>query len=158
MASTAKVTEMPEPKTYQIRMHPIEFTPDGKPRDVPLHAAAVSYFKTQFGYEPDFRKYGKAWAVVDLESQTIVGLGGLETVIDCTLFHCPPVEQTKDGLRRAEQVRDLMVGRMMAHLEDTGFIGSQVLIYVSEMAERIWHGFFKRIGATKANRYSLPIQ
>jgi len=136
-------------------MAPLDFV-DGKPRDGLLFGKAKEYYKEQFGAEPNFLAYAKVWVVWN-EKQEIVGISGLQAAVDCPLFHCPPIQQTKEGLRAAEAVRDLMVKRLHEYLEDTGHGGQDVLIFVSETAARIWRRFLNRIGATPANRWRLTI-
>lgn len=151
MAAVQIVQDAPQPHVFMV---PVDFV-EGRPRDEKLYAAACRYYEDQFGRKNDFRGYAKAW--VALDGETVVGLAGIQVAMDCSLFHCPPRNMTKEAIREAEQVRDMMIWRLHANLEDGGFRGMEVLIYVAEQAERFWRRFLKKIGARPANRYTLTI-
>jgi hypothetical protein len=139
-----------------LRMIPLDFTRDGKPRDGLLHAAACAFYKKEFGEEPNFAGYGKAWVVVQ-DSKDVLGLAGMTSIVDVPLFHVTPPTMDKEGMKIAQAVRDIATWRLHAHLEDVGLRGSTVLIYVSPKTERFWRKYLAKIKAEPAHRYSLII-
>jgi hypothetical protein len=143
------------------RMMPLDFEKD-VPRDGKLFAAVQSYCEKEFGSRIDPRFYTRLWAVEalkdeDPEYSEVIGIVGIRNTIDCPTFHLSLLTPDKEGLRLAEQARDMMMYRVAAYIQDLGLRGSNVLVYVAPERERFWRRFLTRIKAVPANRYSITI-
>jgi len=143
-----------------LQMRPMDFQADGSPRDPKLYGAAQQYAKNQFGEELVFPYYAHVWSVLAVEESgayAVIGLLGIRNTIDVCLFHVTPRTSDREGLKLAEQARDMMLYRGTAYLQDLGNSGSPILIYVAENAQRYWRRFLKKIGAVPANRFEVKI-
>ena len=145
-----------------LRMTPIDLDRDGNPRDGKLCAAMQVYAEKEFGHQLSVIFYRRLWVVEawkeeDPEFSVVMGIAALRETMDCQIFHVTAPTADRDGVRLAHQARDLMVFRLHSYLSDIGLRGAQVLIYVSEQAERLWAHFFQKSKITKANRYSIQI-
>jgi hypothetical protein len=142
-----------------LKMATIDFV--GKePRDAQLYSAVQEYAKNEFGEELHFDYYARAWAALAVEESgkyVVIGVLGIRNAIDVCTFHVTPLTMDKDGLKLAEQARDMMMYRGTAYLQDLGNSGNVVLIHVSATAERYWRRFLAKIGATPAERYQVKI-
>jgi hypothetical protein len=141
-------------------MAPMDFHQDGKPRDPQLYGAVQVYAKNQFGEELVFPYYAKVWAALAQEEgqpYQVIGILALRNAIDVCTFHVSPPTLDKNGLRLAEQARDMMFVRGHDYIADLGNTGYPVLVYVAEEAQRYWRKFLKRIGAKQANRFEVKI-
>jgi hypothetical protein len=143
-----------------LKMSPIDFGQDGKPKDQRLCDALQQYAKKEFGAELVFPYYARVWAVemvAEDGAAQVIGALGMRQAIDCCMFHVTPPSASKDGLRIAQQARDAMIDRGKSYLADLGNTGTEVLIFVSEEAQRYWKPFLKSIGASPANRFQIKI-
>jgi hypothetical protein len=143
-----------------LRVVPIDFRQDGKPANPSLHSAVQEYAKNEFGEELNFGYYAKVHTLINEEADkiTVMGLLGSRAAIDVCMFHITVPSQDKDGLRLAEQGRDLMFQRGQAYLADLGHTGTTVLVYVAAEAERYWRRFLRKIGAKPAHRYEVEVK
>lgn len=144
-----------------LKVTPIDFYQDGKPRDPALFGAVQEFAKDQFGSELVFPCYAKVWATTirdDDKVLRVIGLVGTRAAVDICLFHVIPPTADKEGLRIAERGRDLMYVRIHDYLEDLGHTGNTVLCFVAETAERYWRRFLLKIGARPAHRYEIEVR
>lgn len=144
-----------------LKMTPIDFLGD-KPRDERLYAAMQEYARNEFGEEINCRYYLRVWVVVCSRKDApeyfqVVAVSALRNTPDCAMFHVTAPTEDREGMQIAHQARDMMVMRLHGHLEDVGMSGANVLIHVSEKAERYWRGFLGKIRAKRANRWEMTI-
>lgn len=144
------------------RMIPLDFEKDMAPKNPTLTAAVDAYCEKEFGARLDYRIYQRTWAILrvmesDPDYFEVMGVTCVRQCLDCPIFHITPLTADKEGLRFAEEARDMAVMRMYNYLEDWGMRGTNILIFVSEKAQRYWKGFLSRIKAVPANRYELHI-
>ena len=147
---------------YTLRMMPVDVDREGNPRDTKIGAALQAYAEKEFGAPIVFTYYLRVWVMLrmrndDPEYYEVMGVFGLRNTPDCALFHVTAPTNDKEGLKFAEQARDMAVFRLYSYLEDIGQRGNTVLIYVSEQGQRYWRRFLSKIKATPANRFSLKI-
>ena len=144
-----------------IRIVPIDLK-DGIPRDAKLAAALQAYCLKEFGRELAFDYYYRLWVVLltraeDPDYYEVIGTSAIRYIPDCPMFHVSAPTKDKEGLRIAEQARDMMVYRLHSYLTDLGHAGSFVLIYVSQTAQRYWRRFLLKIKAEPAERFALKL-
>lgn len=144
-----------------LKMTPIDMFED-KPRDEKLYAAMQEYSRKEFGEEINCRHYLRVWVVTCSSKDApdcfqVVAVSALRNTPDCPMFHVTPPTEDKEGMQIAHQARDMMVMRLHGHLEDLGMRGANVLIHVSEKAERYWRGFLNKIKAKPSNRWEMKI-
>jgi hypothetical protein len=152
-----------EPKQERLlRMVPIDLDGQGNPKDARLGTAVQEYAKKEFGTPLAFNFYMRCWCLLALKEDDpdyfeVIGVTGVRQTLDCPLFHLTPLTEDKEGLRLAEQARDLAFYRMSSYLQDWGMSGATVLVYVSERAQRYWRRFLGKIKAMPANRFEVRI-
>ena len=144
------------------RITPIDIV-NGEPTDPKLHAAVQAYAEKEFGAPIVFSYHSRVWAILllrqgDADYFQVIGVTAIRQTLDCPVFHITPPSMDKDGLRIAEQARDMAVIRMFGYLEDWGQKGNVVLIHVSETAVRFWQKFLNKIKAKPANRFEIFIK
>jgi len=149
-------------RAYSVRMMPIDFDKDGKPRFPKIATAVQEFARREFGAEVNFGLYSRVWAVLktldgDNDYFEVMGMTALRNQPDCPIFHIVPPTKDKDGLKMAMMARDQAIYRMHSYLEDLGMIGNKVLIYVSPEAQPSWNGLLGRRKIVPANRYELEI-
>jgi hypothetical protein len=142
-----------------LRMVPIDLNQNGTPRDEKLCAALQLYCEKTFGTELVIGYYRRVWAVLGCEGDSYTVMGAIATRLepDVPIFHITPPTQDREGLKIAHLGVELAVYRLRSYYEDLGLRGSGVLIYVSEIAEKMWKRFFARNGITKASRYTTTV-
>lgn len=143
-----------------LKMTPVDFTPEGKPRDEQLRDATQAFAEKEFGDKLDFAYYARVWSVQTVNEAgetTVIGLLGVRNAIDVCMFHVVPPSLDKEGLKIAEQARDLMFIRGHGYLADLGNTGHTVMVYVAAGAQRYWRRFLKKIGARPADRFEVTI-
>lgn len=136
----------------------IDFVRNGSetyPRDKLIHDAAQEFCQQEFGNVYDFSLLARAWAVLDEDSK-VTAVGGLVNIVDCPIFHVGKPD-SRQGLIKAIQSRDLLFARLHGNLEDAGLSGARVLINVESQAEKMWANYLKRLKAEPAHRYMLEI-
>lgn len=164
MNEAATINFVAEPAVAQrlLRMVPIDLDKDGNSRNTRLGTALQEYAKREFGMPLVFAHYVRVWAIVvvrenDADYFEVMGAIGTRQTLDVPLFHVTVPSVDKEGLRIAEQARDMAVYRLHSFLCDFGNAGQQCLIYVSEKAERYWRRFLGKLKAKPANRYEITL-
>jgi hypothetical protein len=143
-----------------LRMTPLDFRPDGAPRDARLYESAKTFYENQFGETLDHAYYGRLWAaeaVCDDRVQ-VVGITGIRGTYDIPTFHVIPVSQDREGFKLAEETTAMMYFRLNNYLADLGNRGSTTMIYVAPQVERLWRRFLKRVGGKPANRWEVEVR
>lgn len=143
-----------------VRMTPLDFGTDGKPRDQRLYDAAEEYCKREFGTEYNFLCYSRCWIVelVGEENTEVIGITGIWQVPDIPLFHVTLPSADKEGLKVAEEATNMMYARLDWYLADCGNRGRSALIFVAPEKERLWRRFLRRVGGKPANRYEVEVR
>ena len=148
-----------------IQLEPLEFFPDGNPRQPLLQEAIDKYCEQEFGQRVAFSQDIKTWAAVSQEENgwKVHGLVSIRLMLDCHTFHvtAPSEEgdrQKVEGEREiARTVRDLLLLRASSFIQDHYGRKSRVMVYVSAEKERYWKSFLRMIKAKPANRYELEV-
>lgn len=151
-----------EPKAQALlRMTPIDLDAQGNPKDARLGTAVQEYAKKEFGAPLYFSFYMRCWAIImengDSEYFKVIGVIGTRQTLDVPLFHITVPTLDKEGMKVAEQARDMAVYRLHSFLCDFGNAGQNVLIYVSEKTERYWRRFLGKLKAKPAQRYEMTL-
>lgn len=133
---------------------PLDFFPNStNPKDPHLLDAAQKFCKEQFGEPYPFSANLKSWVVVDVNANDyeVVGVTSTRAEIDVPLFHVKrPTD--REGMRQAEQVRDMMVTRLTHFVQDGYGTGRTVFVHIEPAVERFWRRFLKLINAAPSNR------
>jgi hypothetical protein len=142
-----------------ITIVPIEFFENStNPKNPHLFEAVQKYCEREFGSKVGLDKNLRNWAVVseDDSGYVIHGLTSLRFMLDCPTFHVTAAED-KEGRELARKVRDMLMNRAAAFLQDQFGVGTRIQVHVAPTAERFWRGFLRLIGAKPANRWEVQV-
>ena len=145
-----------------LRMVPVDLDKQGEARDPKLAAAVQAFAEKELGVKITLAFYYRLWAILlvkpsDPDHYCVIGLTSLRFVPDCSLFHIVPPTADREGMKIAMQARDLAVYRLHSYLEDQGHRGGNVLIYVSQGAQKLWRNFLTKIKAKPSDRFEMEI-
>jgi hypothetical protein len=154
----------------ELKAVPVDFvqTATGiEPADPALYELVKVFCTAQFGRVPDFEHSLKSWAAVKMRPEggyeKVLGLNRLDWMVDCSVFHVEPPEKTDDRKKLVEDLteryaaRDMLIARAKAFLEDKGYRGGKITIFVERVMRQSWEKFFKREGMRDADRVILEL-
>ena len=141
---------------------PLDFN-DGVPKDRILFDAVQVFCEAEFGVKLNLAKNGKTWAAVKVsdtgEGYEVIGLTSIAFAIDCPVFHVKPAADDANPAQHdaAKAVRDKLMERASAFIQDSYGPGTEVFVHVAPDVERFWKGYLRMIGAKPSNRVIVKI-
>jgi len=138
---------------------PVEFFEGStNPKNPHLFDAVQKYCENEFGGRIPLHGNLKAWAVVSEsdEGYTVHGLTILRFMLDCPTFHVTSADD-EEGRELARGVRDMLMKRAAAFLQDQFGVGTRIMVHVAPEKERFWRGFLRLIRAKPANRWEVEV-
>lgn len=143
----------------QLAILPLEFFDNTtNPKNPHLFEAVEKYCKQEFGGPLVLNANLKNWVVVthDDAGYHVLGLTSLRYSLDCPTFHVTAAED-EEGRELARKVRDLLMTRAAAFLQDQFGVGTKVTVIVKPESERFWASYLRMIKAKPANRYEVVV-
>jgi hypothetical protein len=146
-----------------ILILPLDFDANGLPKDRILFDAMQKFCTDEFGRPRDFRGASKTWAVVEVSEQgegyEVIAGGTLAFAIDCPFFHIkrPADDAADQDFEKARHVRDLLVTRMAAYVQDNTGPNTEVMVFIAPEQQRFWASYLRMLKAKPSNRFIVKV-